>query len=71
MTRKDFELIAAALHDTLDDHQQAGRAAHANGIMDVMVVLSRRLKDENARFDRKRFLIACGYPTDSRLLADM
>lgn len=62
MTKKDFELIAAAL---------AGRRAfiqteYANGrsVWDhAAYVLADALQSTNPRFDRARFLAACGVST--------
>lgn len=61
MTRKDFELIAEALNEVMqtnwneNDRQRAeyfiGRAADA---------LAVKLRSTNPRFDKARFLAACG-----------
>ena len=56
MTRKDYQLIAGALKDALgaiDHPQRAGAVLAAQE-------LAYRLRDDNPRFDRKRFLEACG-----------
>jgi hypothetical protein len=60
MTRKDYELIARAFRDAAEDHERAGRYAEAIGVLDAATVLSRRLCATNPRFDRGRFLTACG-----------
>ena len=49
MTRRDFELIAAAV-----------RKASENGLTDhVATALARALAGTNPRFDRARFIAAC------------
>lgn len=55
MTRKDFELIAAALNDVLRD-PDVDDVTHANCARS----LAAGLATTNARFDRERFLKACG-----------
>ena len=56
MTRKDYQLIAGALKDALGavDHP------HRTGAVLAAQELAYRLRDDNPRFDRKRFLEACG-----------
>lgn len=50
MTRKDFKIMAAEVA-ALDDRQQAQRLA------DQLATLC---KASNSRFDRDRFMAACG-----------
>jgi len=58
MTRKDYELIAETFRDMLavavlwDDE--------AKGIGAIARVLATRLEEDNPRFDRDKFLNACG-----------
>lgn len=56
MTRKDYELIAAAIR----------RASDAPGYAERNKFVSMELADalyrDNPRFDRSRFLAACGVP---------
>lgn len=62
MTRKDYELIAGAIRDTLslnDDHGVA-----ANAIYEVALRLKHRLRSTNPRFEVARFMTACGFPSD-------
>lgn len=56
MTRKDYQLIAAALKDALGavDHP------HRTGAVLAAQELAYRLEIENPRFSRKQFLTACG-----------
>ena len=60
MTRKDYQLIASILKedrvlffDGLHTPGQAAHALHCTAFAD-------RLQSENPRFDRARFLRACG-----------
>lgn len=58
MTRKDYQLIAQAINapfvsDSLDMSDYAERERIANRLADS-------LKADNPRFDRARFLKACG-----------
>lgn len=57
MTRKDYELIALALRDARE-----GCVSDAQRIANSMAAqsIAQRLADENGRFDRERFLRACG-----------
>jgi hypothetical protein len=56
MTRKDYQLIATALKDAL------GAVDHPQRVGAVLAAqeLAYRLRDDNPRFDRKKFLEACG-----------
>jgi len=56
MTRKDYQLIAAALKDALSAFDHPKRA----GAVLAAQELAYRLRDDNPRFDRKKFLEACG-----------
>lgn len=66
MTRKDFELIAAALrasqpipkHEAyaLDHYELIARDTYVNAANS----LADALRTTNPRFDRERFLMACG-----------
>jgi len=51
MTRKDFQVIAEAIKDI------NARKAHGDRIAELM---AEALKKTNPRFDKKRFLTACG-----------
>lgn len=53
MTRKDFETIAAALHEQATHNTPATHARYAASMADA-------LASTNGRFDRERFLAACG-----------
>lgn len=66
MTRKDFELIAAALRASrpipkhepyaLDHYELIARDTYSNAAN----ALADALRSTNPRFDRARFLSACG-----------
>lgn len=59
MTRKDYVLIAEALRITNGSIKVAPYDAEtALGL--VAEVIADRLENENPRFDRERFLTACG-----------
>lgn len=65
MTKKDYELIAASIHRT---HMACGvgkteaqRLGAANAVSLAAVDLAASLAHDNPRFDKSRFLKACGY----------
>lgn len=62
MTRKDYIAIAAALksarvHNYMDN---ANKALYNNGIDNAVSYVADALARDNGRFDRARFLTACG-----------
>jgi hypothetical protein len=58
MTKKDYELIASAIAESICDMQD--HPARIAGAHQVARNLARILKGNNPRFDRKRFMAACG-----------
>jgi hypothetical protein len=56
MTRKDYILIAAAIKYVRDN---SGNACERTAAL-VAVELAMQLATDNPRFDRERFLKACG-----------
>ncbi len=61
MTRKDYELLADAIRVSINlnkFHPQYEQRLSA--IESVIFELADRLVSENPRFDRHRFLVACG-----------
>ena len=62
MTKKDYIRIAAALRDTLlidcptTEYLNGAKAAH----MSAITRIASTLQLDNPRFDRSRFLAACG-----------
>lgn len=64
MTRKDFEMIAAALRDA--NSEEVGAFARCQGVNSKGVYraaeyIADGCKADNPNFDRKRFLSACGF----------
>lgn len=55
MTRKDFELIAAAVARTTSDHPKAAEMRQR-----IISNLAHDLATTNRAFDHTRFVIACG-----------
>ena len=76
MTRKDYELIAATMKAALVDVRadmdnanlsEKGRAVLAGesaGIKSVALRLADQLRQDNPRFEWKRFMVACGFDVD-------
>ena len=63
MTRKDYELIAAAVKECRSTQNQAyyGLWCADDRTLDTVAgVLAEKLAADNPRFDRERFLQACG-----------
>ena len=58
MTRKDFEMLAAAIQSSLLEF--ADPSEGKDGIRTVANTLAQALRHDNPRFDRDRFLTACG-----------
>ena len=59
MTRKDFELIAKVIKEsgtTLDSDP-----AYIDAIADVADRFAIKLRLSNPRFDRAKFMVACGF----------
>lgn len=71
MTKKDYELIAKALKQAYDNastlivvEKNTSKKSHdlrLRGIAFTVLTLTIHLERENDRFDRKRFLQACGF----------
>ena len=58
MTAKDFNLVAEILKGLLDDYADDDRAIEI--LEDTAEEFSVRLLDSNPRFDKDRFIQACG-----------
>jgi len=58
MTRKDYQLIAGVFNEALQTTQDDPKAVKA--IRLTAMFLSSDLERDNPRFDRARFLTACG-----------
>ena len=67
MTRKDFQLIADVISKHIayweeDAHaEELDSLASANALKDIALSLGTEFISVNPRFDRKRFLKACGF----------
>lgn len=57
MTKKDYKLIA----DAILSAKQNTNPLEQSAISTVVHELANRLQNENPRFDRERFLSACGF----------
>lgn len=60
MTRKDFELIAGVIKALRQDQRDRGAFAHNPDLKEVAEWFALTLQEENPRFDRDKFLTACG-----------
>lgn len=61
MTRKDYQLIASGF---LDAVLRCKDPARRWGIYDGAAAVAARLERDNVRFDRDKFLAACGFPKE-------
>jgi hypothetical protein len=70
MTRKDFEKIAEALRMTLDTTMEDAERSNAEPVQTIArraailrsaLFVADALEESNPRFDRARFLVACGW----------
>lgn len=65
MTRKDYILIAAAIkeaHDGTFDRPVNAGPVERGAVYDTAAIIARVLHRSNERFDRARFMAACGFP---------
>lgn len=62
MTKQDFELIASHIRESWIDNEGPSAAPHKQwrGVESVAYRLASALERTNPRFDRARFLRACG-----------
>lgn len=58
MTRKDYKLVAGALHVIRQELHTHNNSAYT--LERIAKVLAVQLQADNPRFDRARFLAACG-----------
>jgi hypothetical protein len=64
MTRKDFEMVASGFFRALreaDDMEPAERLAARTGLSYAANNIANSCFDANPRFDRQRFMTACGF----------
>ena len=57
MTRKHYTMIADAMKKSMDD---AATYEQAEVLIAACSLLADKLAEENSRFDRDRFMTACG-----------
>jgi hypothetical protein len=60
MTRKDYVLIAEVIASLRGEQRDKGAFAHSPSLEEVAGELARALEIDNPRFNRARFLDACG-----------
>lgn len=61
MTRKDYELIAQLIRDQLDAASNDSAKEHAHAYLGALAKdMAHEFAANNPRFDRARFLKACG-----------
>lgn len=60
MTRKDYQLIAKAIKRASENWEGFEEECPAVVIAGISAILAVHLEQENPRFDRARFLEACG-----------
>jgi hypothetical protein len=60
MTRKDYVLIAQAIRTQIDFSAKFEEEESRAGAQNIAYDLAWKLYEDNPRFDRKRFLEACG-----------
>lgn len=63
MTKKDYEALAKALSALAQGSDNIYRSA---GIEASVKVVAEVLQNDNSRFDRNRFLAACGFGHDGQ-----
>ena len=61
MTRKDYELIARELREGMRSHRVSHQAERWT-YHEIALRLADALAAENPRFDRDKFILACGWP---------
>lgn len=63
MTRKDFTLIADAIRNASEAAgDYADPAMARNGTYEAASYIAHALRRDNPRFERARFMEACGFP---------
>lgn len=65
MTRKDFILIASIIKEEYDSYITEEQQEQADAIKYLAISFADNLMEQNTRFDRVRFLKACGVDDDT------
>jgi hypothetical protein len=60
MTRKHFEAVAEIVKEELDWRKSMGQMVEARVVISLARRFAEMFEAENDRFDRRRFLRACG-----------
>ena len=60
MTRKDYVLIADAIKTQIELSTKYEEEESRAGAQNIAYDLAWKLSEDNPRFDRDRFLVACG-----------
>jgi hypothetical protein len=60
MTRKDYVLIAEAIRTQIELSSKYEEEESRAGAQNIAYDLAWKLYEDNPRFDRDRFLVACG-----------
>jgi hypothetical protein len=61
MSRKDYELIAAAIKEELTRWGDMTSVAEVQMARAIASRIAKAMQDENIRFDYARFMKACGF----------
>lgn len=59
--KRHYEFLAQSLAASMRNQNQLGHYAQETGIASAVVDLADRLEQNNPRFDRDKFLKACGF----------
>lgn len=60
MTKKHFEMMAKLFRDQIEENKSYGNSAGAEAIINLAERFCFEAEYDNPRFDRDRFLTACG-----------
>jgi hypothetical protein len=60
MTRKDYVIIANAIRTQIEMSKKYEEEESRAGAQNIAYDLAWKLSEDNPRFDRHRFLVACG-----------
>jgi hypothetical protein len=60
MTRKDYVIIANAIRTQIELSKKYEEEESRAGAQNIAYDLAWKLSEDNPRFDRHRFLVACG-----------